>query len=117
MAARYAVCSGMAKIRGRFYFRVTDSGNLLGEYSHWAIDQNRPESALRISPAAPVSFLGSYVSSWYEPTNNAAVVATLTIGTRTPEIFTVEWSIGGKPKFRGEGMLCGGVLIGDYHEV
>jgi hypothetical protein len=104
-------------IKGRFYFKLTDSGNLLGEYSHWAINESRPESALRTSPSASAGFVGSYVTCWYEPKDGTAVFAKLTIGNRAPAIFTVIWEIAGQRKFEGEGMLCGGVLMGDYHDV
>jgi len=110
----------MAKVRGRFYFKLTPSGNLLGEYSHSGIDQNRPECALRHSEERPQEFVGRYSSCWVEPNGNEPVAATLTIASRTPAIFTLTWKMAGKDKFkgfRGEGMLCDGMLLGDYEEV
>ena len=33
------------KVQGRFYFKLTDSGNLLGEYSNPLMARNEPECA------------------------------------------------------------------------
>lgn len=106
----------MTKVRGRFYFKLTESGNLVGEYSHWAIPENRPESALRMKSDTPPTFAGTYTSCWFEPQEGEPVSATLTIDKRTPAVFTLHWKMP-RNEFRGEGMLCDGVLVGDYEQM
>ena len=109
------------KVIGRFYFKQTSNGNLIGEFSNRASDGiatescdfREPESKdLRKSIAD--RFLGKYYSTWQE--NGAKRIAELTIKPHgNSRLFDLAWDwTNGEHAFVGEGMLCDDILIGDY---
>jgi len=110
----------MPKFNGRFYFKLTANGNLLGEYSN--DDSSTPkcyvEAANRIGvvpdPNSSVAskLLGQYNSVWYEENAKYCGNAVLKITLARPGIYTLKWV--GPEKFIGEGMLCDDILIGNY---
>jgi hypothetical protein len=105
----------MATITGRFYFKQTSNGNLIGEFSNDKSTGISTESADLLG-CNNIGFLGTYNSTWRE--NRTPSFADLEI-THKPntnnKIFTLKWR--GKSNFDGEGMLCDNILIGDYHDV
>ena len=116
----------MPKITGRFYFKQTTNGNLLGEWSNHDSTASQPTSTESAdfdfslgSPKARGPFVGRYHSTWQE--NGEAVFATLTIDPKLPipNIFTLTWHSPSKGKdiFKGEGMLCDDILVGNYYSV
>lgn len=110
----------MSNIIGRFYFRLTDSKNLIGEFSNNTSKRNYTESADRIIPNAGDSkYIGEYFTTWHEEIGgHDCVLAKLKITRKHDDIFSLTWIIqDGKNtgiSFWGEGMLCDGILIGDY---
>jgi hypothetical protein len=78
------------KIFGRFYFRQTRNGNLLGEFSNNASNRNFTESA-NILSEFQTEFVGNYVTTWNEnePTSLDLVISNK---TSTNGIFTLIWS-------------------------
>lgn len=101
-------------IIGRFYFKRTQNGNLIGEFSNNHILRNSTESADLIYSSD--NFVGQYNSNWQE--NGEAVFAKLYIdfklGSRD-SIYQLKWTHStGEPMYIGEGFLFDGVLIGDY---
>ena len=102
-------------IIGRFYFKRTANGNLIGEYSHDTSINNSTESVDLIKSID--GFVGNYESSWIEL--SSSVKSTLTIKHRAgtnKRIFSLVWKIKNKPVFWGEGFLCDDILIGDYRD-
>jgi hypothetical protein len=108
-------------IIGRFYLRLTDSGNLLGEWSNNQSQRNRTEGANRTAGIDVKSFVGEYDSVWLEDT--IPVQGSLVIQPKTGSFdqLSVQWTpVNGSPNgspFWGEGMLVNGMLIGDYRDV
>jgi hypothetical protein len=128
------------KIIGRFYFKLTDSKNLIGEYSNNTSNKNNTESAVLMPKKSDEvqkldecrhpkddKFIGEYFSTWYEEIEHKSVLAVLKIERkpRAENIFSLKWwsieddreadkVVVGTPTFWGEGMLCDGILIGDY---
>ncbi len=109
------------KIIGRFYFKLTDSKNLIGEFSNNLSKRNYTESAvLKSRNPDDVKFVGDYLSTWYEE-KSTVVLSELKIWQKTghENIFSLTWrnfngkTVGGI-SFWGEGILCDGILIGDY---
>ena len=107
---------------GRFYFKQTSNGNLIGEYSNYAaLSANEPQVATESADFlgdwddSKDKFIGAYRSSWAY--DGVAVFATLTITPHKSKnkLFTLEWR--GIENYEGEGMLCDDILIGDYHPV
>ena len=118
----------MAKINfiGRFYFKLTDNKNLIGEFSNNS-RKIYAESADRITDiASDDKFVGEYWHTWYEdfyPNNLGGSCAKLKIELKSPpgKIYTLNWWLFDQTEqevtgqiFWGEGMLCDGMLIGDY---
>ena len=110
----------MTKIHGTFYFKLTDAGNLIGEYSNQTTERGRPESAYRNNTFDQIGFPGEYISTWFEPDPiNTSVVARLTIAPKNSSTgqLVLDWKSldNSKDLFHGEAMLCDGILIGNYH--
>ena len=110
----------MRKITGRFYFERTESGNLLGEYSHDNSKKPYPECACPTEAGGDAllqesGFPGHYISVWVEEYDKTVEAKLEIIPKRDcVNIFTLKWAVRGEQVFRGEAMLCGGRLIGDY---
>lgn len=100
---------------GRFYFRLTTSGNLTGEFSNNTVHANFTESADRQGGDLKC-FTGQFIATWQE--DGMAVFAELTIEPRkgAVNIFTLKWIVDNNPKFYGEGFLAEGLLIGNYQD-
>ncbi len=110
----------MSEVNGRLYLKITDSGNLIGEYSNQHSKKPLPESAFRdLTPDKHPGISGTYESTWYEPKSDRASQAVLRISPKEDcfNIYVLEWSDTRSKKviFKGEAMLCGDLLIGDYH--
>ena len=114
---------------GRFYLKLTDSKNLIGEFSnnHENCKRNYGESADRIIPdACHGNFVGEYYHTWYddfESSKPGGGFAKLKIEPKSGcvNIYSLNWWGYNETKktfdeqfFWGEGMLCDGMLIGDY---
>jgi hypothetical protein len=57
----------MANLIGRFYFKLTDSKNLIGEFSNNTSKRNYTESAdLDHRKPDDAKFIGEYFSTWHE---------------------------------------------------
>ncbi|RZJ69217.1 hypothetical protein [Flavobacterium sp.] len=101
-------------INGRFYFRLTDSGNLVGEFSNQSSPTQSAESANRIGTTG-IGFVGEYNSVWMEddgPSNMVLVI------TEIPgRLFSLTWNGTNGVVFRGEGFLVDGLLIGNYWDI
>ena len=113
----------MSNLIGRFYLKLTDSKNLIGEFSNNILTRNYTESADRISPkpedptnADGCKFIGKYFTTWHEEVGHECVLAELEIKQKTgcENIYSLEWQIDRKINYWGEGMVCDGMLIGDY---
>lgn len=103
---------------GRFYFKLTSNGNLVGEYSHRDPSSQRcyAEAATRTSPGG-IGWCGEYRTTWCEGPSFEVVSAWLKIEAVTAQIFVVRWLDGkdqNQPLFYGEAMICDGILMGDY---
>jgi hypothetical protein len=109
----------MAKLIGRFYFKQTSNDNLIGEFSNNKADDIYTESAdLRKGTKGRIPFIGTYDSTWQ--VNESPNYAKLIIENNhrpNPQIYSLTWTQKDKTIYRGEAMLCDGILIGDYREV
>jgi hypothetical protein len=112
----------MSKITGRFYFKLTANGNLLGEYSNNQSSCCVTEAANRIlEKGVPVcneryDFVATYKSVWRE-SGDGGVCSDLSIRVKEgcSGIYSLEWkSSAGVHQFDGEGMLCDEILVGNY---
>lgn len=116
---------------GHFYLKLTDSKNLIGEFSNSNCNGNYTEGAdLDTSQPPPDSgkFSGYYYSTWHDDSDgHESVLAKLEIRRKHNDIYSLEWYVADRLagrsgnsfelRFRGEGMLCDGTLIGDYCSV
>jgi hypothetical protein len=103
------------KLIGRFYFKRTDNGNLIGEFSNNTSVRNAGESAEVICSSD--KFIGEFHSTWYE--DGLPCLAKLKIdfkpGTNNT-IYSLRWEVTDGEGYWGEGILCDGILIGDYRD-
>jgi hypothetical protein len=100
---------------GRFYFKLTSNGNLVGEFSNNIYNGIYTESADSIDSTH--GYLGKYKSTWQENRNPDYAILKISHKPNTNrKIFVLKWIRKGKPIFKGEGMLCENILIGDYQE-
>jgi hypothetical protein len=115
----------MSTIRGRFFFKLTDSKNLIGEFSNNLCKRNFTESAdLHERKQEDAEFIGDYFTTWHEEKGHQCVLAKLKIEQKlkSENIFRLSWwrvnngVAEPKPFFQGEGILCDGILIGDYQD-
>ena len=104
-------------ISGRFYFKQTSNGNLIGEFTNYQSDRIFTESADQSASSGNCPYLGQYNSTWQE--NGKSCLADLEISPTngSNEIFSLTWREKGRTIFVGGGMLCDNILIGDYHSV
>ncbi len=102
----------MKKVIGRFYFKQTINGNLIGEFSNNGTLKNYTESADLNSDTRKDVYVGVYDSTWHE---DKACFAKLEITKKHDSIFTLKWI--GEGSFEGEGMLCDNILIGNYWSI
>jgi len=100
------------KIRGRFYFKKTTNGNLIGEWSNYEDAHIYTEGADAKLPGNE-NYDGYYFSTWQE--NGVPQFAELEI-KRDGSKFSMVWRENETNKFVGEAMLCDNVLIGDYYQ-
>jgi hypothetical protein len=98
---------------GRFYFKKTTNGNLIGEYSNHNMMENQTESADLIEFTG--NFVGKYKTTWRE--DDLPIITDLTIQHKAGSngrIFDLKWKRGNEELFIGQGFLCDNILIGDY---
>jgi hypothetical protein len=108
---------------GRFFFQKTDNGNLIGEYSNNLGTGVSTESADWIKgcedkECANCKYHGTYHSSWLEGREPQFAELKISQKPGDPKLFKLEWREDKNPNpiYVGEGMLCDGILIGDYHD-
>lgn len=99
---------------GRFYFKQTKDGNLLGEFSNNKFDGVIAECANRRSKFEE-KFVGEYISIWIE--ENAVMVYELNINSNG-STYDLKWInlSNSNNIFYGSGMLVDDILIGDYRD-
>lgn len=104
---------------GRFYFKRTVNGNLIGEFSNYAEREIFTECAdLTIAKQGKRRtnpFVGHYRSTWNQ--EDCLLLLKIEPTTRSKKLFTLTWTQKRTVKFEGEAMLCDDTLVGDYHDV
>jgi len=113
------------QLLGRFFFKKTDNGNLIGEFSNNLDAIIHTESADLIkgceekdNECVYCHYHGTYNSTWQEggePHFKELKISKNTGKFGSNKLFSLEWSDKNVPVYVGEGMLCDGILIGDYH--
>jgi hypothetical protein len=103
-------------IFGRFYFKQTHQGNLIGEYCNQNSKEVWSESANKLDQNTSDLFIGKYASTWGE--SNEAVLCELHISQKpdTKGIYRLIWKNDNKIIFKGEGFIVDNILIGDYQD-
>lgn len=100
---------------GRFYFKLTAIGNLIGEYSNLPSKGIHPESARRVSGDSK-SYVGSYDDCWLDDKDSEYAKLDISQNEdKNNSIFILVWKDNNdKIIFKGRGMLCDNILIGNY---
>lgn len=102
------------KIIGRFYFKQTTSGNLIGEFSNNFSTHNIAECA-NIKKGYDKPFQGEYKTIWFEDGENSLNLK-IELKQSTDNIYSLLWFNEEKNVFWGEGFLVDNLLIGDYRD-
>jgi hypothetical protein len=107
-----------AKMHVAFYFEQLESGNLVGEYVNVDMTERGTESAdivpeSRLNPHVPL--VGKYKSSWWDGDADGSLLEIKKHHTGF-EIFELTWTNNNTTIFEGIGMLCGDMLVGEYHK-
>ena len=104
------------KLIGRFYFKQTINGNLIGEFSNNLISRIITESS-NLEGEFSNPFIGRFRTIWHQELANTLV---LTISNRREtenRIFELIWRDDEENEvFYGEGFIVDGILIGDYRD-
>lgn len=106
--------------RGFFYFRLSNSRNLFGEFFNDVDTEIRTESADRNGNDNNENiFEGDYFSTWREGTSSEIMNLNISISTDNNRIFNLIWSRlnESKPTFRGQAMLIEENLLSGYYFV
>lgn len=107
----------MASFSGQFYFKLTEEGNLLGEYSHQGTSTIRPECAMRVT-GAKNDYAGDFLTAWYEQNTDNAMLAGLRVRPKPQDShsFTLLWMEHKTSRilFTGEATLKNGAIVGHY---
>lgn len=104
------------RVIGSFHFRLTNSGNLIGEYINNHSNIILTESANRVNPTdnKPV-FEGNYVTSWLEgnrPQSNRISINRI----QDTNMFSIIWAtIRGEITFQGKGTFMDENIIYGYY--
>lgn len=102
---------------GRFYFRQTDSGNLLGEFSNNHIDYVITECANLVTDYKD-KFIGTYESTWFESKANALKLKIDYKTSPISKVYTLIWTDNNNViQYSGEGFIVDNILIGDYRKI
>jgi len=112
----------MSRLIGQFYYRLTQSGNLLGEFSNNGTLFNWTESAdlVREDNKSIDSFEGTYHTTWQEGGNpcfaTLIIIPKVTTAGPAINIFELTWTFKNQnqPTFYGEGFISEGILVGSY---
>ncbi|MDR3459419.1 MAG: hypothetical protein P4N60_18475 [Verrucomicrobiae bacterium] len=104
-------------IKGRFYFKQTTNGNLIGEWSNYETEPATESSDFQ-GEFKDVPFVGTYFTTWQEKGMAQFYVLEITKVTKpiNSKKFDLKW-INKKQTltFTGQAMLCDNILIGDYN--
>jgi len=112
----------MAILAGHFNYRLTDNGNLTGEFANNQSTRPQTESADRMQEGNTEleckKFEGVYRSTWFEPDVKNALMMKLVITKKhgAEQIFRLEWLKHPSKSvlFKGEAMISEGLLVGNY---
>jgi hypothetical protein len=101
---------------GRFYFKQTKNGNLIGEFSNNHTNENITECAnIKSEFDKNNKFIGNYETVWMESKANFLILK-IEYKTVNKQIFKLTWSNSNKIIFYGEGFIVDKILIGDYRD-
>jgi hypothetical protein len=102
-----------ARIIGRFYFKQTKSGNLIGEFSNNMSPINLTECS-NINSKFNEDFCGDFKTIWFENKENLLNLKIERRDINDNNIYKLTWSNNGGVIFWGEGFIVDDILIGDY---
>jgi hypothetical protein len=104
-------------IIGRFYFKQTNYGNLIGEFSNNEMNRNLTESA-NILESYEAMYTGKYRTTWFE-TGTTTLILEITFREQTDNnIYILVWrNEKNETIFKGEGFIVDNILIGDYQDL
>lgn len=106
------------KLIGRFYFKKTANGNLIGEYSNRDPNSKRIYAEAATRTGGGSEWIGEYKTTWCEAADHNCLSADLKIAPKREcgGLFILRWYSPGGSRllFYGEAMLCDDMLVGDY---
>lgn len=104
----------MSTIIGTFYFKQTNSGNLIGEFTNNNMSGISTESA-DITSNYKMKFEGTYETTWFEENMGQKLTLEIKVKeTKSRLIYKLFWKKNEIIKFCGIGFIVGKKLIGYY---
>lgn len=103
---------------GRFYFKQTHNGNLIGEFSNNRTNIISTESADTLTTTQHANFIGEYNGTWQQDSTPFFCKLKIQFKPNTfDKIYSLTWTdLDGNLKFIGEGFVFENSLIGDYRD-
>lgn len=105
------------EIRGWFYFKLTESGNLIGEFSSFEVSVNSSHVADRIQTKniKTSEFSGTYNNIWLENNKNCMLMTMkITKIKEQNNRYELLWHLKKKLIYKGLGSIVDNILIGNY---
>lgn len=105
-------------IIGVFYFKQTDSGNLIGEFTNNKMTTFNIESANNQAEFSSKKYEGKYLTTWLEDGNSHVAELVITQNTINKKSYKLIWKkINSEDTvFCGNGFIVDGILIGNYND-
>ncbi len=93
---------------GSFYFKQTNTGNLIGEFINNESFDIHVESAKLVNDQQ--LFVGTYTSTWFDETLHLATLIISRVGNK----FNLDWTDSKSINYEGQGFIADDMLIGYY---
>lgn len=100
-------------IQGNFYFKLTENGNLIGEFINNGTKEFNVECANK-DGNENINFVGKFISTWLEKENVFTSKLTITNDEDKKGYYKLVWISNGKKTFYGNGFVTDNILYGDY---
>lgn len=101
-------------IQGNFYFKLTERGNLIGEFTNNGMEKRWDIESANYHSGTKGNFVCIYISTWLEEEKAFTSKLTITNDEEKKGFYKLDWIRNGKKIFCGDGFVIDNILYGDY---